>query len=45
VEVDYDRKEARFQVKKGEKFDSDKLKQAIDGSGRGKMGEVKSAPK
>jgi hypothetical protein len=45
VSVDFDKKEASFQVKKGEKFDSDKLQEAIAGSGAGKMGEVKSAPK
>jgi hypothetical protein len=45
VSVDYDRKEARFQVKKDEKFDADRLRQAIADSGKGKMGEIKAAPK
>jgi hypothetical protein len=45
VSVDYDQKEARFRVKPGEKFDADKLKEAIANSKQGTMGEVKSAPK
>jgi hypothetical protein len=45
VKVDYDQKEARFQVKKGAKFDADKLREAIANSDKGKMGEIKSAPK
>lgn len=45
MSVDYDQKEARFNVRKGEHFDRAQLKKAIDDSGRGKMGEVKAAPK
>jgi len=43
--VDYDRKEARFQLKKGEKLQTEPLRKAIADCGRGKMGEVKAAPK
>ena len=45
MNVDYDEKEARFTVKKGEKFDADELKQAIADSRKGKLGEIKAAPK
>jgi len=45
VSVDYDQKEARFQIKKGEKLQTEQLRKAIADSKRGKMGDVKAAPK
>ena len=44
VDVDFESKEARFNVKKGSKCKLDEIKKAVADSRRGKVGEVKHAP-
>ena len=45
VVIDYDAKEARFNVKKDSKCKIEDIKKAVADSGRGQVNEVKKAPK
>ena len=45
VVIDYDAKEARFNVKKGSKCNLDDIKKAVADSNHGTVSEVKKAPK
>jgi len=45
VVIDYDAKEARFNVKKDSKCKIEDIKKAVADSGRGEVSEVKKAPK
>jgi hypothetical protein len=45
VAIDFDKKEASFTLKPDTKFDLEAAKTAVKATNRGRVGEVKAAPK